>query len=78
MKTILLIIMALVATITSQAQIKKGKVTETYKVNGNCGMCKMKIEKAANKSKECKAAWNEESHLLTITYNKKKLMPMLY
>lgn len=42
--------------------------TETFKVLGNCGMCKSKIEKAAVDAGAKKATWDAESKALTVTY----------
>ncbi|MBC7412485.1 MAG: DUF3347 domain-containing protein [Bacteroidia bacterium] len=71
MKTILLTALAVITAITSQAQIKNAK-TETYKVQGNCSMCKTKIEKAATIKKQSLGVWNEDTKLLTLTYNSMK------
>jgi periplasmic mercuric ion binding protein len=49
---------------TAMAQTK----TETFKVSGNCGMCKNKIEKAAKEAGAKEASWNVESKELTVTY----------
>ena len=46
------------------------KKTETVKVYGNCGMCKTRIEKAANAVDGVeKAEWDKEKKELTVTYN---------
>ena len=42
--------------------------TETFKVSGNCGMCKSKIEKAAKDAGAKEASWDADSKILTITY----------
>lgn len=42
--------------------------TETFKVSGNCGMCKSKIEKAAKEAGAKEATWNVDSKELTVTY----------
>lgn len=71
MKILSLIATALLLTSTSLfAQIKNAK-TEIVKVYGNCGMCKSKIEKAANQKNISKAEWNEETGMATITYDEK-------
>jgi len=71
MKFLLSIATALLLnTTTLFAQIKNPK-TETVKVYGNCGMCKAKIEKAANQKNISKAEWNEETAMATITYDEK-------
>lgn len=47
--------------------------TEKIKVYGNCGMCKTRIEKAANSVKGVtKAAWDSEDAMLTVTYDDTK------
>jgi hypothetical protein len=55
----------------TQAQaVKKNAVkTETFSVNGNCGMCKSKIEKSAIQAGAVSAKWNMEKHELTVKYN---------
>lgn len=42
--------------------------TETFKVSGNCGMCKSKIEKAARDAGAKEASWDVDSKILTVTY----------
>ena len=42
--------------------------TETFKVSGNCGMCKTKIEKAAKEAGAKDASWNVDTKELTVTY----------
>ena len=44
-------------------------VTETFKVSGNCGMCKAKIEKAAKAAGASAAEWDSDSKDLKVTYN---------
>ncbi len=43
--------------------------TETFKVSGNCGMCKTKIEKAAKEAGAKTAAWDADKKELTVTYS---------
>ena len=48
-------------------------VKESFKVSGNCEMCKSKIEKAANSIEGVKSAkWNVASQKMTIKYNANK------
>jgi periplasmic mercuric ion binding protein len=42
--------------------------TETFKVSGNCGMCKNKIEKAAKEAGAKTASWDEDTKVITVTY----------
>ena len=70
-KSVALLAVILLSTTASQAQINNA-ATATVKVYGNCDMCKTTIEKAANKKKISKADWNEETKMVTITYDSKK------
>ncbi|HMY85374.1 MAG: cation transporter [Saprospiraceae bacterium] len=50
-----------------------GNITTTFKVAGNCGMCKKRIEAAAKSVKGVKAAnWDGITEMITITYNEQK------
>ena len=52
-------------------------ITRTFKVSGNCDMCKKKIETAAKSVKGVKSAvWNAETQSITVKYddNKTKLI----
>lgn len=50
-----------------------GNITTTFKVAGNCGMCKKRIEAAAKSVKGVKSAeWDGSTEMLTIMYNEKK------
>ena len=60
-------ILSLALTTAASAQTK----TETFKVSGNCGMCKTNIEKAAKAAGATSATWNEETKDLTVKYSSK-------
>ena len=61
------------SSITASAQQKAdAQKKETFKVWGECGMCKKTIEKAAKDSGATTASWNTDSKQLTITYNTSK------
>lgn len=51
----------------------QGDYKETsFEVDGNCSMCKDRIEKAAQQVKGVKkASWNKENHMLSLTYHHK-------
>jgi hypothetical protein len=42
--------------------------TETFKVSGECGMCKKKIEAAAKEAGASYAVWNSENKVITVKY----------
>ena len=69
-----LLALMLLAFASCDAQIKNAK-TETFKVYGNCGMCKKTIEKAVGKSNQAKGVWDKDTKMLTLTYNSKKTTP---
>lgn len=66
MKSIMLLLIATIAFTTTNAQDTK---TDTFKVWGNCGMCKKTIEKAAKIGGVEKADWNMETKVFTLVYN---------
>lgn len=47
-------------------------VTESVKVNGNCGMCKKTIEKNAISAGATTASWNKKTKLLSVTFDGSK------
>jgi mercuric ion binding protein len=46
--------------------------TETFKVWGNCDLCKARIEKAAKVEGVSKADWSTKTKLLTVTIDSSK------
>jgi len=70
MKPIILIFTLLVGTVTF-AQNKNAKAS--IEVDGVCGMCKERIEKAAIKTKGVKSAvWNVDTHELKLIFDERK------
>ena len=48
--------------------------TETFKVLGNCGMCKTRIENAAKSvNGVSKADWNEETKIVEVSFDASKV-----
>ena len=43
--------------------------TATFSVQGNCDMCKTRIEKAAKVPGVVKAVWDEKKKQLTVSHN---------
>ncbi|WP_241657623.1 heavy-metal-associated domain-containing protein [Flavobacterium cerinum] len=68
----LLVAITLLLSVTFANAQNKNTVTETVKINGNCGMCKQIIETAAAKNKTAKVNWNADTKMATVTYNPKK------
>lgn len=61
-------IILLISALVNPAIAQKAK-TESFKVSGECGMCKKKIEKAAKEAGATSATWNVNTKLLTVSYN---------
>ncbi len=74
MKNIVLGMMLLFVSLSTQAQEKKNKNAKyTFEVNGNCEQCQKRIQKAAFSVSGVKSAvWDEESHNLTVILNEEK------
>ncbi|MFA5420239.1 MAG: cation transporter [Bacteroidales bacterium] len=50
-----------------------GNKTETFKVFGNCGMCKARIEKAAKSVEGVSAStWDKETKMIEVTFDDAK------
>lgn len=47
--------------------------TDTIKVNGECGMCKSRIQKALKLEGISSAKWDMDTKLLTVTYSADKI-----
>lgn len=73
-KVVLTIVMALLTGVTF-AQEKNKKMT--MEVDGKCGMCKERIEKAVLNVKGVKyASWDIPSHQLSLIIDERKTDPM--
>jgi copper chaperone CopZ len=57
----------------TKSQTTANAKTETFKVAGNCDLCKTKIEKAAKINGVTKAEWDINKKLLTVVYNPAKV-----
>ena len=74
MKNILFGMLLLVVTFSAQGQYKKNKNAKyTTEVNGNCDLCKKRIEKAAFTVAGVKSAvWDADTHQLNLILNEEK------
>lgn len=67
----LLFVLMIVATATMYGQDKNAKAV--VEVDGVCGMCKQRIERASYKTVGVKSAvWNMETHELSLIYDERK------
>jgi len=72
MKQLVIFIAIISSSIFAFAQQGKDITTETHKVEGNCNMCKKRIENAAFVKGVKRAEWNKETQELTVTYKPSK------
>jgi periplasmic mercuric ion binding protein len=49
-----------------------GSKTESFKVFGNCEMCKTRIEKTAMSENTIAALWDSKTKMLSVTFDPKK------
>lgn len=68
-----------VFTLAANAQTENQKktssapsVSESFKVLGNCGMCKTRIENAAKEEGASAATWDSKTRLLTVSFDPAK------
>lgn len=54
-------------------KIENGIATSTFKVWGNCEMCKETIESSLKADGISKADWNTESKIMTVSYDTAKI-----
>ena len=74
MKKILIVLFAISPFLGMAQKKKKEIVKESFEVNGVCGMCKSRIEKAAFSIKGVKSAtWDIPTHQFTVLYDKNRL-----
>lgn len=72
MKSILSVLMAVFFISGTPKLFAQSVKTETFKVYGNCNMCKKRIEKAATGAGVTKTTWDVNTKIMTITYDSAK------
>ncbi len=71
MKNVFIVLGTLLIGATGFAQNKNAKAS--IEVDGVCGMCKQRIEKASIQAKGVKlASWDLDTHQLSLIYNEEK------
>ena len=71
MKTFMLILVFAFIQLTGFSQSESSAKTETveFKVYGNCGMCKSRIEKALKVDGVESAEWDKDTKMVTVVFN---------
>ena len=57
------------STLLASAAFAQTQKTDSIKVNGECGMCKSRIQKTLKIDGISAATWNTETKMLTVTYD---------
>ncbi len=57
----------------STTEVSNGEVTSTFKIWGNCEMCKETIEGSLKVAGISKADWNVDSKIMTVVYDSSKI-----
>ncbi len=73
MRSIRIMLIVVCTIITSALFGQTIEKKETFKVYGECGMCKSRIEKALKIDGVSSATWSVENKLLTISYSAAKI-----
>jgi periplasmic mercuric ion binding protein len=74
MKSVIILLFALLLFEASAHAAKPEDIKATsFKVYGNCGMCKSRIEKALKVNGVESAKWNSKNKMIDITYNEKEI-----
>lgn len=60
-------------TTEMKTEITKGNTTSTFKVWGNCEMCKKTIESSLEVEGIAKADWNVDTKIITVVYDSSKI-----
>ncbi|HVI48761.1 MAG TPA: heavy-metal-associated domain-containing protein [Chitinophaga sp.] len=60
------------AILAGAVQVFAQSDTRTFKVYGNCNMCKKRIEKAATVDGVSKADWNKDTKAMAVTFDAAK------
>jgi len=72
--TVIIMVTALSGILTAQktSVTADKQKTETFKVWGNCDMCKARIEKAIKSEGATSADWNKNTKILSVTFDPSK------
>lgn len=73
MKKILSLLIVMITIFSASKTFAQSAKTETFKVYGNCNMCKKRIEKAVAADGITKADWNVNTKTMTVSYDPAKI-----
>ncbi|GEP97728.1 heavy-metal-associated domain-containing protein [Chitinophaga cymbidii] len=73
MNKLLSLLVAMLAFVGTSGAFAQSAKKETFKVYGNCNMCKKRIEKAAAIDGVSKAEWSVETKMMTVSLDPVKV-----
>jgi periplasmic mercuric ion binding protein len=73
MKRTIYIVCLLISLIACGKKIPAGAKTDTFKVWGNCGMCKKTIEKSLKVEGVFQSNWDKKTKMITVAYEPSKI-----
>ena len=69
MKTLKIFLLAAICISVTATSYSQKTRTESFKVAGECGTCKKKIEKSAKEAGATSAVWDVNTKILKVSYN---------
>jgi copper chaperone CopZ len=71
--TVIVLLLVIGNAVSAQTGTKtSGPKTESFKVLGNCEMCKDRIEKSIKEEGASSAAWDSKTKMVTVTFDPSK------
>jgi copper chaperone CopZ len=72
MKTIRLFVFMMISILAGGIISAQSSKSESFKVYGNCDMCKNRIETAVKSAGATSASWDSKTKILAVTYDPSK------
>ena len=73
MRKCIYLLVLMIPLLSCGKKVPAGAKTDTFKVWGNCGMCKRTIEKSLRIDGVYKASWDRETKMITVSYDPNKI-----
>ncbi|QHS63602.1 heavy-metal-associated domain-containing protein [Chitinophaga agri] len=73
MKQVLSLLIVMISFLSTSGAFAQSAKTASFKVYGNCGMCKSRVEKALVTEGISKAEWNVNTKMMKVSYDPAKI-----
>lgn len=73
MKQALSLLIVMISFLTGSSAFAQSAKTASFKVYGNCGMCKSRVEKALAVEGVSTAVWNVNTKMMKVSYDPAKI-----